>query len=227
MKKLKEMTVNQVSARMLYLSLGVLGFLLLIVAVLSISVAGGGFDYESFALFCISALILVVLANCVNVFILVKKTLKPENKKKVFFKIFLSFLILILILLITIDALKPRTRICRYGSKSARIGCYISQVRTIALLIRGEERSDYRGLCTEEGGLNINHPTYGADLLDFQKEMTACFEEIDINCYSSESEFCIEASLYNGEYVCIDSDGRMGEFNGSSCTSSESICSYH
>jgi len=109
-------------------------------------------------------------------------------------------------------------------AKDARIVADLSQVRTVATLISGEEATGYAGVCSGNN-LNIGHATYGDQLSTIDADIEDQGGGVDGNCYAGKDDFCVESTLNVGnKYYCIDSDGRAGETATTSCTTSTSSC---
>jgi len=107
-------------------------------------------------------------------------------------------------------------------AKDARITSDLSQVRTVATLISGEEASGYTSVC-DGTGLNTSTGTYKDQLGTINTDITS--QGGGVVCRAATSTFCIESSLNVGsKWYCIDSDGRAGETAASSCSAVDSDC---
>ena len=110
-------------------------------------------------------------------------------------------------------------------AKDARIIADLSQVRTVATLISGEEATGYTNVCASGNDLNTTTGVYKDQLSTIDADIEDQGGGVDGNCYASKDDFCIESTLNVGsKYYCIDSDGRAGETATSSCSTSTSSC---
>lgn len=111
-------------------------------------------------------------------------------------------------------------------ARDARIIADLSQVRTIATLISGEEGvTGYTTVCKSGNALNDDPATtYGASLGTISSDITTG-QGGTILCYAGKDDFCIESSLRVGNrFYCIDSDGKAGEIDATVCTTSTTPC---
>lgn len=110
-------------------------------------------------------------------------------------------------------------------ARDARIIADLSQVRTIATLISGEEATGYTNVCKAGNALNDDPTTtYGASLGTISDDITT-EQGGAILCYAGKDDFCIESSLRVGDkFYCIDSDGKAGEIDATVCTTSTDSC---
>lgn len=109
-------------------------------------------------------------------------------------------------------------------ARDARIIADLSQVRTIATLISGEEATGYTNVCKAGDALNDGHGTYGASLGTISDDITT-EQGGTILCYAGKDEFCIQSSLRVGnKFYCIDADGKAGEIDATVCATSSTPC---
>ena len=102
-------------------------------------------------------------------------------------------------------------------AKDARIKGDLSQIRTIAELMKDDENT-YQYLCTGTN-LNTTHGTYASQRKIISDDITD--QKGTTTCYAASTTYCINAELVSSglanKYFCIDSNGVSGATSGA-CT---------
>ena len=98
----------------------------------------------------------------------------------------------------------------RDSAKDARITSALSQTRSLAELVSNSNNGSYVGaaaadsICDAANTLNNTHTIYDTELDAVETDVVAQGGS-DVTCEVGAAEFCVYATLNNGQFYCIDS----------------------
>ena len=99
----------------------------------------------------------------------------------------------------------------RDKAKNSRIETLLVQVRYVAAMIAGEKNS-YESIC------NAGEIDESADsALKVIKAEMFKINPVPATCFSSKEDYCVEATLVDGGYLCVDNSGLTREIQTSAC----------